>query len=208
MFSKQKVMISGRERGYAVRSLNCKLKSIYERFLLKKEFRSLKSWISGDASAIPVLRGFVSSVHFDDRNVKKRLCSAFEHAFEKHIHKVVELDILTTRNLSGTYVDTSSLDEKYDCLGYTSEKPQPKVNQPSLANFRKLLIYQFIMGMSIAFGILLFEFAISMVKQFVQQNHLKKVELVRLSSSIHKHLTIYWPYSNYRHWLQVSKALK
>lgn len=93
MFSKQKVMISGRERGYAVRSLNCKLKSIYERFLLKKEFRSLKSWISGDASAIPVLRGFVSSVHFDDRNVKKRLCSAFEHAFEKHMHKVVELDI-------------------------------------------------------------------------------------------------------------------
>ena len=170
-FYQRRVMITSRERDYAVRSLNYKRKSIFEKKMKKKEFHSLRSWTSADPSAKPVLRGFVSNVNFDDRTVRKRLRSAFEHAFEKHIHRVVKLDILTLKKLH--YVDNSPLDEKYECMGDTIEKPLPTFNVPSVINFKKLFAYQYALGMTISLGVLLLEATVSKNKKIVHKSRRK-----------------------------------
>ena len=181
MFKMRTVMISTREREYAVRTFNCKFKSVFERVFKKKELHSLRSWTSGDPSATPVLRGFVFNLGFNDRKVEDRLRSQFEHGFEQHIYATVALDLLKSPKLI-QYNDTSPLDEKRDCLGDTVQKPWPSFTQPLLENFRKLFIYQFFIGLCIAFGSLLLEFAICITKKFVGQNRMKCDE-ARISSS-------------------------
>ena len=172
MIPLRKVMIASRERLFAVRSLCCKVKSVFQRKLGKKEWMSLRTWTSGDSTAKPVLRGFATNVAFDDREVRNRLRSQFEHGFEKHINRAVELDILSTVHMLG-HVDKAPLDEKQKCMGNTVEKESPQVHQPCLVNFRKLFFNQFFLGMSIAFSILLLEFAFSSFKKTVKQNRWK-----------------------------------
>lgn len=174
MLEQKAVLIHTRERGYIIRTFACKTKAILVYIFQRKDFVTMRSWTEGDPSAISVLRGFVFNVGFHDKTVEKRLLLQFEHGFEKHIHTIVQLDIEKSPKLKETLDDPSPLEEKRECLGDTVEKPLPTINQPSWANFKKLIVYQLGMGLNVAFGTLVLEFAVYFVKKRVKERKLKE----------------------------------
>ena len=191
ILDQKRVLIASRERSYAIRSLSCKMRDLKFQgsnigLIATSEpdkYRTMNSWMKGDPSSAAKMRGMAFSSGYNDVKVRKLLQSAFEFGLEKHMHEVVELDILTRKTLikyelvirvDDPYEGTGQgLGIRHQCLSDSLPKQMPNVAPPSIQSFMKLFVYQW--GLGLFAGLICFIFEIIvMIAQQIRKCLLKK----------------------------------
>jgi hypothetical protein len=168
LLDNEEVLISSLERSYVIRSVSCAMTHAWAANnpeLSMLEF--MRSWVRREPSTPAILRGHAFTEDFKDNNAVRGLQAVSENGLEKYIYTIVEIQAL--KFLKAPY------DKKTQCMSNTlNDKSRAVIHPPSIVNFMKLFVYQYLLGLAIAFGSMLKEMIVWNTSRIINHYRRKK----------------------------------